>query len=147
MTEPSRPQQPNMMTWVLLAALGLNGAGTINTGMEVGKIKASMLDDISTRQWIEDGAAKIAQMQQKIKSISERADREERRLESLVNTVSTRMDRITINHNSDINSLDARIVTLGKAVLEMQKGNITPQRSLRSTLKTGRLVETKGPRQ
>ena len=120
------------MMWVVLALLGVNGVGTFNTSQNVQTIKASMLEDVELRRWVEDGAVKRGALRQDVDNLrrdmdryspmlGERAAELAGSLQALSSAAAARMDRIAEQHKIDIAGIDARLLKFGVYIADLMR--------------------------
>jgi len=121
----------------LFAVMGLNGAGTVansvnssDVSSRVEQMQKTMLSDLDTRRWVEDGAALAAETRRDVEHLKTELQRAVERtsvqLEQMRSAVSVaaladkeRMDRIATAHTKDLAAIDARITQLGAYVADI----------------------------
>ena len=126
---PAIGQNP-LFVWAIIGAMGLNGVGTINNSTQMADIKKGMLDDLQTRRWIEEGAAKLAKIDQRITHL-ERSGADSIVLrKEIIGSITTareqadnnamqRMNRIAAQHQQDVGSINHRLTEFGKLMADL----------------------------
>jgi len=137
------PMSPTVLA--LFAIMGLNGVGTVANSVnsngvsaKVEQLQKTMLNDLETRRWVEDGAALSAETRRDVAHLQTELQRavarttvqlDQIRSASAVAALSDkeRMDRIAMVHTKDQAAVDARMTQMGAYIADILRSAVPAQ--------------------